>query len=113
MESIGLKKNRVLKYITSYYGIGKNKAFYLIKSLNFNSRQFGLILNLIQRNKIDRVLKRLRINQFLKRYLISIKMFNARIKTYKSMRNHLGLPSRGQRTRTNAKTKKKWRKVAL
>lgn len=35
--------------------------------------------------------------------------FSLKLKSYKSFRNLLGYPSRGQRTKTNAKTKKKFK----
>jgi small subunit ribosomal protein S13 len=53
--------------------------------------------------------KRLKAIQYGKKYKDSIKnniIFLSKIKTYKGVRHKLGYPVRGQRTHTNAKTKK-------
>jgi small subunit ribosomal protein S13 len=53
--------------------------------------------------------KRLKAIQYVKKYKDSIKnniIFLSKIKTYKGVRHKLGYPVRGQRTHTNAKTKK-------
>jgi len=47
------------------------------------------------------------VGQQLKYYLKKINDFAYNLRSRKGMRNRLGLPSRGQQTRTNAKTKKK------
>jgi len=53
-----------------------------------------------------------KVNKYIienKKYLKQINSFYFTIKNYKNYRNQFGYPVRGQRTHTNAKTKKKFK----
>lgn len=95
--------------LLSIYGIGKNRAIRILKATdivlnsrlkNLSKEKISSIKNYIEleypnledvlRNKKKKDIKRL--------------IF---IKSYRGVRHTLGLPSRGQRTRTNSKTAKK------
>jgi ribosomal protein S13 len=60
-----------------------------------------------KRNELDFILSKNLIDKKLKTELKEIDLFSKKIKTYKGIRNKLKYPARGQRTHTNAKTKKK------
>lgn len=98
--SIGLKK---------IYGVGKKNSILICKKLGFainlkvknlSEDQITEILDIIEHLniKIGYDLKRLK-------HLISKKLVF--IKSYKGLRKQLGLPVRGQRTHSNAKTCRK------
>ena len=53
--------------------------------------------------------KKLLCNQRLKQRIRKYLDFAQKNKTYKGLRNKYKLPSRGQRTKTNGKTKKKFK----
>jgi len=98
--------------IINIYGIGKFQSFILCKKLGFsiNLKIFELsndhiakIINLVEKSDLilNNDLKKLN-NSFLKKSLT--------IKIYKSLRKIRGLPVRGQRTHTNAKTARQFHK---
>jgi small subunit ribosomal protein S13 len=88
-------------------GIGLSRALRLHKSLGLNLRHFPKKLKKKQIKKLNGKLKRLCLNKNLKQRQKSIFQYQFKIRHYRSVRTKAGLPCRGQRTRTNAKTKKK------
>ena len=78
------------KKIADQFGLNKNKNY-----LNIRTKH-ALIL-----------VKKLTTNLKIKEELSKFSSFSSKIKNYKYFRNLNGYPSRGQRTHTNAKTKKK------
>jgi small subunit ribosomal protein S13 len=94
------------KKTISNYGIGKNKICELLKSIGLNLRKHPKKFKLRQQAEIEK-----RVNKTVhgKKYKDNIKeniVFLSKIKSYKGVRHKLGYPVRGQRTHTNAKTKK-------
>lgn len=95
--------------LTKVHGIGKNTAFSICKKLGFsinlkiknlNQGQITEILQLI--DSLD-----LLLNNELKKFK-SLTLKNLiNIKSYRGLRRVRGLPVRGQRTHTNAKSAKK------
>jgi len=102
-------KNKVLNHLVSLYGIGFSRAKRFHKLVGLNLRLSSFYLLRTQREKIVSRLTRLVISQSLRKYLYKIQRFAFQIRLRRGVRNKLGLPSRGQNTRTNAKTKKKFR----
>lgn len=95
--------------LTKVYGIGKNTAFLICKKLGFsinlkiknlNQEQITDLLQLIDSSNIL-------LNNELKKFKsLTFKNLIA-IKSYRGLRRVRGLPVRGQRTHTNAKSAKK------
>ena len=84
------------------FGLNERKRISNYLGLNCNKTVIGL-----KTNHIKYLKKKLTTN---KKLLESVNLFNsfsAKLKNYKYFRNISGYPSRGQRTHTNAKTKKK------
>jgi len=106
------KKKKILSLsFQKVYGIGKPLAKYITKKLGFaknlkvkdlSKDQVLLILHMVERLN-------LKINKDLKKSKLTYLKFLIRIKSYRGLRRLKGLPVRGQRTRTNAKTCKKIR----
>ncbi|QJC35734.1 30S ribosomal protein S13 [Enterobacteriaceae endosymbiont of Donacia sparganii] len=93
-----------LKYI---YGIGKSHAAYICKITNISQdikinklseKKIDLLRNVISKFKIEGDLRR-SINLNIKRLID--------LGCYRGLRHRKGLPVRGQRTKTNAHTRKK------
>ncbi|QJC34921.1 30S ribosomal protein S13 [Enterobacteriaceae endosymbiont of Donacia piscatrix] len=93
-----------LKYI---YGIGTSNAIYIckitdlsqdIKINTLTEKKIDLLRNAISKFKIEGDLKR-SINLNIKRLVD--------LGCYRGLRHKKGLPVRGQRTKTNARTRKK------
>jgi small subunit ribosomal protein S13 len=94
------------KKTTDNYGIGKNKICELLKGVGSNLRKHPKKFKLKQQAEVEK-----KINRTVhgKKYKDSIKeniIFLSKIKSYRGVRHKLGYPVRGQRTHTNAKTKK-------
>ena len=91
------------------YGIGKNIAFLLCKKLGFS---LNFKVKHLSKNQINKILKiidtlNLILSQELKKLKLSVLKTLVSIQTYKGRRRYLGLPARGQRTHTNARTARK------
>lgn len=88
------------------YGIGKNKISKIVKSIGLNSRSYPKVLKLKQQSELEKSLKKVPYGKKLKESIKETISFLSKTKTYKGVRHKLGYPVRGQRTHTNAKTKK-------
>lgn len=97
-----------LRYI---YGINKNRAFLISKKLGFSSNLKVKNLSVIQINQVVKVVESLNlvVANDLKRLSLLDKKKLIFIKSYRGLRQKKGLPVRGQRTQTNAKTSRKIR----
>ena len=98
--------------LTNIYGIGKTTAFVICKKLGFSVNL--KIKDLTQEQTIEMLQLidslNLNLNNELKK-LKSLTLKNlVSIKSYKGLRRVHGLPVRGQRTHTNAKSARKYRR---
>lgn len=101
------KEKRIEIALTYIFGIGRSRAKEILKNTNISSdkktkdlteEEISRITEYIQKNyKVEGELKR-EIQQNI-RHLMEIGC-------YRGIRHKLGLPVRGQRTRTNARTRK-------
>jgi len=104
-------QERVEIGLTRFYGIGRTRAITLAKKakLNLNTRMKAL-----SRDDLSRLVKALedfKTEGELKREIREdIKRLQA-IKSYRGLRHTVGLPVRGQRTKSNARTRKGKRKT--
>lgn len=109
MNKIFVDNKSLLKnLITNNYGIGKKTGALFLKKIGLNNRISPKIL---KRKQISEVSKKLQTKIFgkkLKEDRKNIISFLSRNRTYKGIRHKLRYPARGQRTHTNAKTKKKF-----
>lgn len=98
--------------LTNIYGIGKSTAFSVCKKLGFS---INLKVKDLTQEQVVELLQlieslNLTLNNELKK-LKSLTLKNlVSIKSYKGLRRVRGLPVRGQRTRTNAKSSRKSRR---
>ena len=107
-----LSENKSIYFsLTKIFGIGKFQSFLICKKigLSHNSK-----LSKLTSNQIIKLVKliensSLLINSNLRKYKITLINKLIQIKTYKGIRRLHGLPIRGQRTHTNAKTASKIR----
>lgn len=101
------REKRVVVSLTYLYGIGKTLSQKILKDVgvdenvrvkNLTDEEVGRIVNEIEKNyTIEGPLKR-QIGNNIQR----LKQINC----YRGMRHRKGLPCRGQRTKTNARTRK-------
>jgi len=91
------------------YGIGKSRSLLICKNLGFS---LNFKIKYLSKDQLNNLFKIIDLLNFeLASNLKKIKLLNAKklisIKCYRGLRRYKGLPVRGQRTHTNAKTAKK------
>jgi small subunit ribosomal protein S13 len=102
-------KFSVLQNLESIYGIGKNTALKIcshvgiLPSLKFKNLREDQLYTLLTYTEESYFL----IENNFKRYQKDNKNYFGKLRNFRGIRNKLGFPTRGQRTHTNAKTKKK------
>lgn len=95
------------------YGIGKNQSQIVCNRLGFTKNLRVKELSKEQTLKISNIIDKTNslIGADLKRVIKSNKKRLLEIKSYRGFRHHYGLPVRGQRTHTNARTRRKFRGI--
>ena len=88
-------------------GLGKSRSTNISLNVGLNTRTNPKILKLKQYTKVEKQIKTLETGKKLINSKIENINFLLKNKTYKGVRHKLRYPVRGQRTHTNAKTKKK------
>ena len=91
------------------YGLGKFHTFFICKKLGFSK---NLIIVNLSKKQISMLVKYIEsLDILIAGDLLKAELFIAQklvlIKSYRGLRRYQGLPIRGQRTHTNAKTSKK------
>lgn len=104
-------KNKKIKYLlSSIFGINTTSANNICKNIGINPALNGKSLNRKKIKNIEIFLNQnYLINDRLKIKLNNFKKRLIEIKNYRGLRNKVGLPVRGQRTHTNAKTIRKFK----
>ncbi|MDR0647502.1 MAG: 30S ribosomal protein S13 [Puniceicoccales bacterium] len=106
--------NKKLAYALRYvYGIGLTRALEVVKTTKLDPDKRARDLNEEELNKITEAITHsgYKIEGDLRREIIgNIKRLQA-IRCYRGLRHLRGLPVRGQRTQTNARTRKGARKT--
>ncbi|QXE46240.1 30S ribosomal protein S13 (mitochondrion) [Nitzschia inconspicua] len=95
--------------LANIYGIGNSTAFLICKKLGFSINLKVKDLTQEQVTEMIQLIESLNINlnnELKKLQSLTLKNLVS-IKSYKSLRRVLGLPVRGQRTHTNAKSARK------
>lgn len=97
----------ILKVLTKVFGLGNNLAKDYFNKIGVNLKNNPKMLQKKKNRELDVILSKNLTDKKLKTELKEIDLFSKKIKNYKGIRNKLKYPARGQRTHTNAKTKKK------
>lgn len=104
------KINISLRYV---YGIGPSLANEIIKETGINPDKRAKELSGDEINRIQRSLEKYNVEGNLRRLIRENVDRLKRIGSYRGLRHKMGLPTRGQRTRTNARTRKGRKRVAV
>lgn len=92
--------------LTCLYGIGRSRAQEILKKAKVPAGKRSKELNVDEENAIRKVIESYKIEGDLKRAVAgNIKRLKD-IKAYRGIRHMRGLPSRGQRTKTNSRTRR-------
>lgn len=96
--------------LTSIYGIGRNRAHKICKNAKVEPSKKVKDLTEAELEVLRSEISKIRVEGDLRREVaMNIKRL-VELGTYRGMRHKRGLPVRGQRTRTNARTRKGKRK---
>jgi len=92
--------------LTTLFGIGRSRAQNILTEAKVNFGAKAKDLTADQENKIKKIIENLKIEGDLKREVSgNIKRLKD-IKCYRGVRHTRGLPARGQRTKTNSRTRR-------
>ncbi len=107
MSSTIHKNKTFFKNLINIFGIGNTIASTINAKIGLNQRNNPKAIKKKHLHEFEKIKKSILSEKRLKSNIKEIVSFEQKIKTYKGIRNKLNLPCRGQRTHTNAKTKKK------
>ena len=105
-----LPKNKILPFaLINIYGIGKANASFICKKLGFSR---NLVVKDLSKEQIGKLIKSIEsLGLVVAGDLLKLRLLIAKslvfIKSYRGLRRYQGLPVRGQRTHTNARTSRK------
>ena len=104
---ITIPENKRLEVaLTCLYGIGRTRAKEILEKTEVDFGKKSKDLTLEQENAIRKIVEAYKIEGDLKRQVSgNIKRLKD-IKAYRGIRHMRGLPSRGQRTKTNSRTRR-------
>ena len=104
----------ILHSLTILYGINEFQSNKICKNIGINPK---ITLNKLKNNHVNRLItyinKNLKVEQILKKCKNDRLNELLEIKSNRGIRQNMGLPVRGQRTHTNAKTVKKLKKIFI
>jgi small subunit ribosomal protein S13 len=107
IAGINIPDNKRLEYaLTAIYGIGLIRAQNILAKLKIDASKKAPDLKPEEENKIRKAIEENKIEGELKREVAgNIKRLKD-IKSYRGSRHTRGLPTRGQRTKTNSRTRR-------
>jgi small subunit ribosomal protein S13 len=92
--------------LTALYGVGRSRAHYILNKAKIEHGKKAKDLTPEEENEIRRIVESFKIEGDLKREVAgNIKRLKD-VKSYRGSRHARGLPSRGQRTKTNSRTRR-------
>jgi small subunit ribosomal protein S13 len=100
------EEKRIEIALTSLYGIGRPLARTILDKAGVEYGKKSKDLNVDEENAIRKVTESYKIEGDLKREVSSNIKRLKDIKAYRGIRHMRGLPSRGQRTKTNSRTRR-------
>jgi small subunit ribosomal protein S13 len=115
IAGVDLPKNkRIIRGLTYIYGIGLARSHLILEEAKVDINKRTDVLNEDEVARIRTIIEnREKVEGDLRREVqMSIKRLMD-LGTYRGMRHRKGLPARGQRTKTNARTRKGPRKAAV
>jgi len=107
ISGIDVPENKKVIYSLAYiYGVGRTNVHDVLKKAEVDGEKRVKDLSADEVNRLQKVIDTMKVEGDLRK---EIRQNIARLKdisAYRGVRHSRGLPSRGQRTRTNARTKR-------
>lgn len=92
--------------LTVLYGIGRSRAHRILKEAGVDFGKKPKDISIDEENKIRSIIENLTLEGDLKREVAANIKRLKDIKAYRGVRHQRGLPVRGQRTKTNSRTRR-------
>lgn len=92
--------------LTALYGIGRSRAQHILDEAGVDWGVQAKDLTAAQENSIKKIIETFKIEGDLKREVSANVKRLKDIKAYRGIRHSRGLPARGQRTKTNSRTRR-------
>lgn len=106
-KTLSNKKN-IFFSLQQLFGVNSSNALKICKKNGFNpTSKIGQLKSIQKKKLVKSIDSSFVIEQDLKKILFNNKKYLLKIKHIRGIRNFNGLPVHGQRTKTNAKTKKR------
>ena len=105
------EQKRVEAALTYIYGIGKNNVKKILNDANVNPDKRAKDLTGEETVRLQKIIERINTEGNLRKQIRENIERLIRIGSYRGLRHTSNLPARGQRTRTNARTKRGKRKT--
>ncbi len=113
ISGVDLPNKRIVIALTYIYGIGNSTAKEIVKEAGLDENTRAHSLSEADLTKMRDIIKRLKVEGDLRRDIgMSIKRL-IEINCYRGQRHRRGLPCRGQRTKTNARTRRGKKRIAV
>lgn len=107
IEGVSLENKRICIALTKIYGIGKTTAQKMCQDLKIDESKRPSDMSDEEKTLIrDYIKNHLKVEGELKKVVISNIQRKINIQCYQGLRHKFKLPVRGQRTKTNARTRK-------
>jgi len=104
---ITLPENKRMEIaLTALYGVGRSRAQYILKSAGVDFGKKASTVSEAEENAIRKIIEKIQIEGDLKRDVASNIKRLKDIKCYRGSRHLRSLPVRGQRTKTNSRTRR-------
>jgi small subunit ribosomal protein S13 len=114
LAGVDVPENKKIRIALRYvYGIGPKLADDVVRETNVDPDKRAKDLTGEELNRIQRVLEKHNVEGNLRRLVRENIDRLKRIGSYRGLRHKMGLPSRGQRTRSNARTRRGKKRVAV
>jgi small subunit ribosomal protein S13 len=105
-------EKKIFVSLTYIYGIGRALAFKILREAGVDAEKRSSQLSLEELQRIANVIEKgYKVEGVLRRQVTENIVRLRKIQCYRGIRHAKGLPVRGQRTRTNARTRKGKRKT--
>lgn len=92
--------------LTVLFGIGRSRAASILKEAGVSREKKPKDINTTEENKIRSIIEKITLEGDLKREVASNIKRLKDIKAYRGVRHSRGMPVRGQRTKTNSRTRR-------
>ena len=105
------EEKRIEIGLTVLYGVGRSRAHFVLDEAKVSYGLKPKEITVDQENAIRKAIEKIKIEGDLKREVASNIKRLKDVKSYRGSRHSKNLPSRGQRTKTNARTRRGARKT--